>query len=929
MAEVNLTVSADIQGIKTKLEDLTKSIAEIQSKMGTSMKNAAETSEKAFVDASNTITSTMVNNNAKIIASENQKSSMIQKLAQDIEVEKKALQTLLVEANKASNTKDLRVYQQAITEAEKKINKLTTQMKQFGDVGKMSLGEMQKALRALRAIPLDNLSPKQIEEINAQMTVLTEEMGDAKKAIKATGDSAGMAIDALRGLTSAAQGIVAGMSAMGIETEGLEKAMMNLIGVSQALATIHELQEKKTLKGLASKFKGLGLSVTGVIAPMALLAAGATAVGYGIATLIKDLNAAKEAHEKFELTLGDNTVMKGFEETIHSLSRELTNLAADYNQLVGSISESDSTRIKNETSRDAEIEEQRKIWAKRLVEIDQTTNNDIEAQTKLHNKRLDRWRAQAIENHAYSLETERAMERSHQDSMDEIRNNANQRKIKEHAAYENVLTDIMAKWNIKEKNDEIAIQKDLTDLYRTWARKMQDLKNAEIRDDEERETAANELRRKREIEDLNLTKLDAQTKANYRLVIDEYYEKERVKIENKYYWSRMATSAERFEEQLEQERVALDAARWHVEESERQRQAEIELKRAISETTAEYESGRLKRMAAFQTELRAYEARKEYFDNLDANISDEQDYIDFMIESAQKVEKANKEAYEMGLIDQEEFVKNKEKLFKDDLDKSFEYFDKIASFYSEQLDNQIESLDDYINQREQRIGEIQSLLDAEIQLNKQGFASNIQLYQDQLEQEQAMRDKAAAEREKVEKKQQALNEASQLSNIFTSVTELVAANTKWGLPGILLASAAITAMYALLANAKSQAAATVKFEKGGKGIFSGPSHSQGGIKIGNNMEAQGGEAYYILNKSATNSKGRALMDTLFDAVNGGRVNFDAPLGLSDGPISVEMKEQKEIKEIWKHLKGQKSVTYGPDYRIETFGNVRRTIKNKS
>lgn len=254
---------------------------------------------------------------------------------------------------------------------------------------------------------------------------------------------------------------------------------------------------------------------------------------------------------------------------------------------------------------------------------------------------------------------------------------------------------------------------------------------------------------------------------------------------------------------------------------------------------------------------------------------------------------------------------------------------ELSDSFKEGIDNQIKAIDEYINAREQKIGEIQSLLDAEIQLNKQGFASNIQLYQDQLEQEQAMRDKAAAEREKVEKKQQALNEASQLSNIFTSVTELVAANTKWGLPGILLASAAITAMYALLANAKSQAAATVKFEKGGKGIFSGPSHSQGGIKIGDNMEAQGGEAYYILNKSATNSKGRALMDTLFDAVNGGRVNFDAPLGLSDGPISVEMKEQKEIKEIWKHLKGQKSVTYGPDYRIETFGNVRRTIKNKS
>lgn len=68
------------------------------------------------------------------------------------------------------------------------------------------------------------------------------------------------------------------------------------------------------------------------------------------------------------------------------------------------------------------------------------------------------------------------------------------------------------------------------------------------------------------------------------------------------------------------------------------------------------------------------------------------------------------------------------------------------------------------------------------------------------------------------------------------------------------------------------------------------------------------------------------MDAVFDAVNGNRINLplDA-IASGGGTITVELKEQAEIKEILKHMKSQKATVYGNGFRDETFGNVRRRI----
>lgn len=123
------------------------------------------------------------------------------------------------------------------------------------DLATMNVSEMQAELSRLNRMSFSGLSPEQIAKVKAQMGLLKEEIGDFNKRIAASGDKTNVMIGALRGLTSIAQVGTGIMSAFGIENERLEKTMVQLIGVSQALTTIHELREKGTMRDTAAIIK--------------------------------------------------------------------------------------------------------------------------------------------------------------------------------------------------------------------------------------------------------------------------------------------------------------------------------------------------------------------------------------------------------------------------------------------------------------------------------------------------------------------------------------------------------------------------------------------------------------------------------------------------------------------------------------------------
>ena len=128
----------------------------------------------------------------------------------------------------------------------------------------------------------------------------------------------------------------------------------------------------------------------------------------------------------------------------------------------------------------------------------------------------------------------------------------------------------------------------------------------------------------------------------------------------------------------------------------------------------------------------------------------------------------------------------------------------------------VEALQKEVDFRNQRIGEIQSDLTNEIELNKLGKASNIKEVKEQLEAEKAARDKAEAEKKQAAKAQFAIDTALQASNLITSISSLYSSLA--GLPfgvGVALATALSGVLLASFIASKSQAASAAGFADGG------------------------------------------------------------------------------------------------------------------
>ena len=977
MAEVNLKVSADIQGIKTKLEELTKSVAEVQSKMGTSFKAAAEMSEKAMVDASNTITTTMVNNTTKVISSLEKEEDQL-----------KALQMMMKQSTNPDAQKSL---QKEIDATNARIKSLGGSMQKFRDISVMSLGEMKKYMRELRGISLVGMTPEQINNVNTQMALLKDKMADYSKMLSTTGDKTQMLIGAMQGFVGIAQGVTGTLSLMGIENKNLEKSMMALINLSQMMSTFHQLEESgilakmgATIKDTAAKylnitatraqaisqkaatastqagavgFKVLGAAMKSV--PIIALVAGLAAVGGAIYEMVRaakdstsQYNIMKKvskelsttyAQEAAQLKLAGKAVMDakfGTQERVNAV-KQLNDQYKDY--LPYMLTE----RMSNEQISAALDKVNNSLRENFLIKMKSQDLEDVyKKQVEMDLKILDQ-EAKIQSTLAYEQDlrnrgqSKMAVDvgynaRRQKDTLEDLK--AQRKDLDaEVAKVEAVYDKIFLKYNTADTQIKKMLKPDtpitadvtqtkidlvsLTDLYGAYY--------AEL------------IRYNETIANINKAWKTKQIKTQ-----KEY--NERVKLEQENHYKIMIDLEESYVDDLDEN------MRWWTNiELERYNNEISGLRKQLAEKEITHDEFNAKILKAdayhWKNRMDMDEVNRINKAVADANGAvDEETILKNNLERQQKIEegwfvqeiyrreenltkrlKLLRDFYAKGLILKADFDKaeneTEQAIWTKRIDIAKQMAGKLYNVYKQGIDNQIKALDDLINQREQRIGEIQSLLEAEIQLNKDGFASNIQMYQTQLEQEQKLRDEALERQAKYNKQKSIMEAFEQSMDIGTAIASILKdAAVKTGLVAPISGAVAIAAFLALWAKAKSQA--TVKYEHGGRGVFEGASHSQGGIPFGNNMEAQGGEAYYILNKSATNSKGRKLMDVLFDAVNGGRVNFDAPLALADTPISVEMKEQREIKEIWKHLKGQKSTVYGADYRIETFGNVKRKIK---
>lgn len=196
---------------------------------------------------------------------------------------------------------------------------------------------------------------------------------------------------------------------------------------------------------------------------------------------------------------------------------------------------------------------------------------------------------------------------------------------------------------------------------------------------------------------------------------------------------------------------------------------------------------------------------------------------------------------------------------------------EIASFIAsvqqaaaQEIQQNISATDQIISDRERRIEDLRSRLDQELELNKQGFANNIDLIRQQIaeeeraaEQDKARRISLLEQQKRIARQQLAIDAVVQASQLATAATKVFSSEAIKGIPGIIGAIGFIASMLAAFVSFKARANSIanegVSLKEGG--LLEGPSHDKGGIAMmdrrsGKYMaEAEGGE--FVINRRST------------------------------------------------------------------------------
>jgi hypothetical protein len=187
----------------------------------------------------------------------------------------------------------------------------------------------------------------------------------------------------------------------------------------------------------------------------------------------------------------------------------------------------------------------------------------------------------------------------------------------------------------------------------------------------------------------------------------------------------------------------------------------------------------------------------------------------------------------------------------EDRDEVNQAFQEVAGFITEFTQQQLAAANELLQQREADVDSKREDLNTEIELNKAGFASNVETKRAELEESKRLRQQALEDQRKAAKAQAAVETVQQTIGLITSSVDIIKGFSKIPIIGLPLGIAAVTAMFGAFVSAKAKAAKVAKFEKGG--LLGGRRHSQGGNKYysegGDVMEHEEGE--YFVNRKAT------------------------------------------------------------------------------
>lgn len=232
-----------------------------------------------------------------------------------------------------------------------------------------------------------------------------------------------------------------------------------------------------------------------------------------------------------------------------------------------------------------------------------------------------------------------------------------------------------------------------------------------------------------------------------------------------------------------------------------------------------------------------------------------------------------------------------------------------------------------------QISETQRALEAEMELMKAGYASNVDAKRKELEELQKQREKALKQEEAAIKAKRQLETVTQTVSLISA-----AAETFKAFPGPLLpiAIATVAAMFAAFATAKIKAAAAAKLAEGGvgteTGIIKGRSHREGGERFLDHVEVERGEMWGVLSKKATAKYGKQF-NQIVTSFNKDQIPV-AQMADVHNNILVDVSQtnerldrvQSELIKLNRHFGVSAEVFETPTARIIKRGNKTRIIR---
>lgn len=888
MAEINLNIGANLQDVMDGLKKLQQSMIEFQDKAKAGFGDIEAAGDKAFKelktdidkalspDAFREFTAAGVKGNEVLVDSIDDVTEAERKRLKILNEEIQDLAELKQRAKSAYDPTEIKAYNARIKETETRIKSLGGGYSLLKDVSKLSLGEMRKYLRELKNMNTSAFNDDQMREYTMALRTTTDAYQDLNQQTRANSDSTQALLGAFSGAIAAAQGVTGTLALMGIENKNLEKSMLALINLSQAMETLHRLNEEGTIRETYAKIKNTiatwantqaqnanskaasGLFKVIAANPMLALAAGVAAVSVGLYLLVQRMNKTNETQ-------------KLFNEANAKAAENMASERVELDQLTLKLASAIKGR-KDVNALVAEYNTKFKQYGANLKTENLTLKELAKSYTSVTNAMITRFKIQAYEETLVELYKKQA----------QLENERNKRMTELNETYGENLNLLEATQYVvgggafidayKDLDGELnKVQNQIYAFNHNLLEQINLLPKIPPPIDDITEAVKKYTSAMMAADKAGVGGLSADQQAEFDRLIKERGDK------------------------LMELNNDIDASATHV----------VGLAdKMIIETNSKTLAG-LK--ALWSSGLITVE---EYWNGVIA-ISEKK--IPTMLDKVNDLlAKYNIKPISQGQLDQIKTV----------IDQSVDIFNKA-------LEQQIAGYDRLINQRNQKIGELQNLLNAEVQLNEQGYASNIQGLENQIQREQQLRDDAIVKREQALKRQRFIEQVTQSINLASAIAQLIKGSvTQTGGNPILAPILAAAGIAAILALFKQQKAASnaATFAKGGSGVLGGHRHSQGGTDLGEIGEGEQGEAWYILSRQAT-SKNKSLMDAAFELANGNNhISLPNMSENGGGVVELELKEHGEIVNIWNHLKKSKTVTTGNGYREERFGNVTRRIR---